>query len=225
MCDPRRQPCHDSDPRYQRTAEPTFNWDTFSRPPLGTFSPTFLPTRSTLTPTLSPSRLPTHSALFLGSSLPDSAEIKYSGAECWVWILIGTLLGFAFGMLLMAFLVWLRRNKVAQKPDATVQGNTDKPLIGSIRRESDTTLPNSQVQLGTLSSQPGPFFPGQSLRSDTQSTEGAAPEQKKPDVRLEDLEKGMTLEGTSYQYFHPDDGKTMRANDDSPRVSFTFGGE
>jgi len=37
-----------------------------------------------------------------------------------------------------------------------------------------------------------------------------------------ELEKGMTLEGTSYQYFHPADEPGQKGDDDSPRVSFTF---
>jgi hypothetical protein len=109
----------------------------------------------------------------------------------------------------------------------------------------------SHVEMGRNSSTTQPvFFPGQSLRSETRGDYPAFQHQNSESVMIpgastlrddveekkqqllerekvhHELERGMTLEGTSYQYFHADsppaDENLEGGVEDDSRVSFTF---
>jgi len=209
------------------------------------------PTAATMdTPTsaLSPAPLaPTSADSSVSTdSRSGTANQLYGGAECWVWILVAAVLGLVVGYFVALLCArWNQRQIKANEEKGTAKngGLLRDPLRDLPAHISDTMV--SHVEMGSVTSQPAVFFPGQSLRSETVSDSvmitGPGPSTLRDDVeekkqqQLErekvhhELERGMTLEGASYQYFHPDEplveareGSHTAGDDDSPRVSFTF---
>lgn len=181
------------------------------------------------------------SAAETGGPRAASADQLYGGAECWVWILVAAILGVVVGYLSALLCMYWNRHRPKKEDKGTTSGGPrDRdPLRDLPAHVSDTMV--STIELGHSQSQPM-YFPGQSLRSETrpdppppfpQPSESVlipggtlhddVEEQKQQQLARDkvghDLAQGMTLEGTSYQYFHPE---AQKGDDDSPRVSFTF---
>lgn len=231
-----------------------------SVPSLGGFLPVANPSVSFVTNSPSPLVGPPPSGVFVrrsGDSRGNANQL-YGGAECWVWILVAAILGVVVGYLLSLLCNFWTRRRVKTTEE---KGTTNGALLRDPLRElpahiSDTMVSHVEMGRGSTTVQPAVFFPGQSLRSETrvsgyphfqhQPSESVlisnpatlrddVEEKKQQQLEREkvhqELERGMTLEGTSYQYFHPDDHITdsrnagngvVGADDDSPRVSFTF---